>query len=153
MCPEEKVAALETALKECAVDTFHSDCCGVCKHHIVDCDKQMVLDDWPDGNESLACAGARARLLLRQTDIARRDAARADATRDTSLPVEIEIREIEDWYVKLFVNGYGVAQWDTRWFRNRDTTAKEYVAEVVRVLREALGSRGRRLYDEKRKRD
>ena len=58
------IASLVDALEECAVDSFHKDCCGVCKHHIVDCDETKVLDDFPNGKESLACAGARARVLL-----------------------------------------------------------------------------------------
>lgn len=53
----------------------------------------------------------------------------------------IKVEEIDDCYVKLVVNGYGVATWDTRWFEGNDHTAKEYVTEVARVLREALAKK------------
>lgn len=65
---EDRIAVLTQALKSCVVDSFHHDLCGVCKLHLADCDETTVLDDWPDGNESLACAGARARVLLRSFD-------------------------------------------------------------------------------------
>jgi hypothetical protein len=61
----EHVMMLARALAECATDGFHADLCGVCHKHLYECDKETVLDDFPDGNVSLECAGARARQMLK----------------------------------------------------------------------------------------
>lgn len=63
----EQTVMLARALKKCATDSFHDDLCGVCHHHLVDCDRTMVLDDYPpsEANARHACPGAEARIILK----------------------------------------------------------------------------------------
>jgi hypothetical protein len=60
------IGDFRAALQDCAVDETNPDTCGVCGLHFADCDTDHRHVGDPDGPLEPACAGARARVLIKK---------------------------------------------------------------------------------------
>ena len=66
--PYSELEALRRALADCGTHYINADTCGVCRKHLYECDAEYrTSDDAPRAARELACPGARARKLLRET--------------------------------------------------------------------------------------
>ncbi len=70
-----RIAALAAALAACGTSDVNPDCCGVCSKHFHECDQDKathqeypVSGRWDEAQMFPACAGGRARVLLRSTE-------------------------------------------------------------------------------------